>query len=420
MPSSVRVPPKERQQDAWRTHTARHWATHWLTHGLARPDRIAGCGPPSGEGVESDIYTLAIALAYEVPMNRTLARIIALTPIAVGLGCSAEALDDVAVTRAALSVCEEDVPADRNVDGIPSYAQCDASESSAIYSNNGVDTSTEKLGDDWVRTQWSGGYQCTELAHRYLYFKWDIDWLPNGNAGEWCDETPPSDSGMVQTDTPVHGDIMVLAGGSCGAAQSTGHVTVVDVVGASGELTVVEQNGARRGRYEQSCAKCFLHVVANTGEGGASGIGGAGGDGGASGMGGAGGSSGMSGIVPPAGGMSGGGGGGGTSGAGGLGGVGGASGMDGAGGMMLAGAGGMMSVPPIAGAGAVGGGGAGGMMAVAGAQAMPASNFGASEPESCGVARAGGTPSALHWSTLGIVFSALLLVLRRSTRRARA
>ena len=60
----------------------------------------------------------------------------------------------------------------------------------------------------------------------------------------------------MQTDTPVHGDIMVLAPAARRVSE-TGHVTVVDVVGASGQLTVVEQNGARRGRYEQSCASCF-------------------------------------------------------------------------------------------------------------------------------------------------------------------
>jgi surface antigen len=172
--------------------------------------------------------------------------------------------DNVSLTSAALTICEEAVPANRNVDGIPSYAQCPESENSAIYSNNGVDTSTTQMGSDWVRTQWSGGYQCTELANRYLKFRWGVKWIPNGNAGEWCNTQPPANSGMVQTMTPVHGDIMVLAPGSCGAAQGTGHVTVVDEVNES-KLVVVEQNGARRGNYMLSCAKCFLHVMANDG-----------------------------------------------------------------------------------------------------------------------------------------------------------
>lgn len=214
--------------------------------------------------------------------------------------------DPVAVTSAALSVCDETVPADRNVDGIPAYAQCDAAANSAIYSNNGVDTSTTSMGADWIRTQWSGGYQCTELAHRYLHFKWQVDWIPNGNAGEWCDMMPPASSGLVQTMTPVHGDIMVLAPGSCGAAQGTGHVNVIDVVGADGKLTAVEQNQAGRNSwYTLSCAKCFLHVVANDGTNMGGTIGAGSGGKGAAGMGagGAGGASAMTGsggmFAPP-------------------------------------------------------------------------------------------------------------------------
>src|ERR1035438_2188947 len=68
------------------------------------------------------------------------------------------------------NVCGETVPANRFIDGFPAYAQCTASTSSAIYSDNGIDTSTTSGGTGWVRTQSSDGYQCTELAHRYLYF----------------------------------------------------------------------------------------------------------------------------------------------------------------------------------------------------------------------------------------------------------
>jgi hypothetical protein len=185
------------------------------------------------------------------------------------LACAEPSVDEadyLGVSGAALSVCNETVPATRFIDGVPSYAQCDATQNSAIYSNNGVDTSLTKVGADWVRTQGSGGYQCTELAGRYLTFKWGVKWRPNGNAGMWCDTAPPASSGIVQTMTPSHGDIMVLAGGSCGAAAETGHVNVVDTVDtAKGKLSAVEQNGARRGSYNISCAKCFLHVVANDG-----------------------------------------------------------------------------------------------------------------------------------------------------------
>src|SRR4051812_41980712 len=90
---------------------------------------------------------------------------------------------EIGLSSQALSPCDEMVPATRNIDGIPAYAQCTASQDGAIYSNNGVDTSLTQTGSDWVRTQYSGGFQCTELAHRYLYFKWKVKWIPNGDAG---------------------------------------------------------------------------------------------------------------------------------------------------------------------------------------------------------------------------------------------
>ena len=186
------------------------------------------------------------------------------------LACSCNtALEDggreIGVAVSALSVCEEVVPANRNVDGIPAYKQCSASENSAIYSNDGVNTTTMKMGPDWIETQYDNGYQCTELVQRYLHFRWHIDWLPRGDAGFWCDSQPPANSGLVQTMKPVHGDIMVLAPGSCGSSDD-GHVMLVDIASGT-SLIVVEQNEAMRGPVELSCAKCFLHVVANDGSG---------------------------------------------------------------------------------------------------------------------------------------------------------
>jgi endo-1,4-beta-xylanase len=206
---------------------------------------------------------------------------VACTVAAGVLGCGPDDLrGDVGELTAALSVCNEEVPSDRAVDGIPAYDQCAESENSAIYSSNGVDTNTTG-GDGWVRTQWSGGYQCTELAHRYLYFVWDVTWIPNGDAGTWCDSLPPTDSGLEQTAMPVHGDVIVFAPGVCGASATYGHVAVVDEVDeARGRVTFVEQNAAGRRTSDIDCGACFLHVVANdgtppaTGGGGAAGIGG--------------------------------------------------------------------------------------------------------------------------------------------------
>ncbi len=164
---------------------------------------------------------------------------------------------------AAADVCGEVIPADRFVDRIPAYAQCDATTNSAIYSNNGIDTSTVNGGAGWVRTQGSGGYQCTEFAHRYLHFRWNVTSVPNGNAGLWCSGAVPM--GLVKSTTPVHGDLIVFAPGSCGADATTGHVAIVDIVNADASVTAVSQNGARRGKSKFTCAACFLHVIANNG-----------------------------------------------------------------------------------------------------------------------------------------------------------
>lgn len=197
------------------------------------------------------------------------ARLWVLVGLGLPWGCAPDAHGPSQVGRVAqaLSLCDEEVPPDRMVDGIPAYSQCPGLEDVAIYSNNGVDTSETRLGDDWHRTQWSGGYQCTELANRYLRFVWDVTWIPRGNAGTWCDSPPPDDSGLVQTMEPMHGDLMVFPPGSCGADPRAGHVAVIDVAEPSGRLTIVEQNRAGRRRADPSCAGCFLHVVANDGAG---------------------------------------------------------------------------------------------------------------------------------------------------------
>ena len=163
----------------------------------------------------------------------------------------------------AANICNETVPANRFIDGFPAYAQCAGASGGSIYSNNGIDTSTTNPGTGWVRTQGSGGYQCTELAHRYLRFRWNVTSVPNGNAGVWCDGAIPN--GLMKVTTPVHGDLIVLGPGSCGADGTTGHVAVIDVVNADSTVAAVQQNSASRGRYNFSCAACFLHVIANDG-----------------------------------------------------------------------------------------------------------------------------------------------------------
>ncbi len=213
----------------------------------------------------------------------------------------AVAVSSVAASSSAADICAETVPANRFIDGLPAYAQCAGSMNGDVYSNNGVETSTSSGGTGWVRTQRGGGYQCTELAHRYLYFRWNVNSVPSGNAGVWCDATLPA--GLAKATTPVHGDLIVLAPGSCGADATTGHVAVVDAVNADGSMMAVQQNVASRSRYNLSCAACILHVAANDGtppDGGAPVVD-AGGAGGAVGATGAAGTSGGAGRVGTAG-----------------------------------------------------------------------------------------------------------------------
>lgn len=196
----------------------------------------------------------------------------ALSPLTFA-GCSGPVSEPepVAEISQAINVCEETVPANRFVDGLPAYAQCDSTSNSAIWSNNGIDTALTSQGAGWIRTQRSGGYQCTEWAWRYMHFRWGIDYQ-NGNAGGWCDGNLPATLSKVST--PVHGDLIVFAPGVCGADGTTGHVAVIDVVNASaGTITLVEENNAGRRNSKISCATCFLHAVANDGtsNGGAAG-----------------------------------------------------------------------------------------------------------------------------------------------------
>ncbi|HWP09646.1 MAG TPA: CHAP domain-containing protein [Polyangiaceae bacterium] len=177
-------------------------------------------------------------------------------------GCGSVPGDPLATVSEAINVCDETVPDNRFVDGLPAYAQCDATTGS-IWSNNGIDTATSSQGSDWVRTQQGGGYQCTEWAWRYMHFRWNIDYR-HGDAREWCDGMLPST--LAKSTTPVHGDLIVFDGGVCGADATTGHIAVVDTVDdEKAKVTIVEENRAGRRASDQSCATCFLHAVANDG-----------------------------------------------------------------------------------------------------------------------------------------------------------
>jgi hypothetical protein len=195
-------------------------------------------------------------------------------------GCADEspAPKDIAPSDAAVNICNENVPDDHIVDGIPAYASCDAALAS-VYSNNGVNTRATSGGADWVRTQWAYGYQCTEYVQRYLYFRWKVDAIFDINAADFCSHPLPSN--LVKTTTPVHGDVMVFGIGSCGAGYP-GHVAVVDTVDtATSQVTIVDENNVGRGTYAKSCGTCYLHATANDGSAGTGGASRAGGEPGA-------------------------------------------------------------------------------------------------------------------------------------------
>ena len=175
----------------------------------------------------------------------------------LALGCSS-AHENVGESSAQVDyVCSESPSA--TLDGIPAYAYCGNFN---VWSNNGVDTKSASGGSGWVRTEGGYGYQCVEYAIRYSHFKfgtgtsWGINY-----AQQMCATHPAR---MSKTTTPVHGDLMIFGGGSCGADATAGHVAVVDVVKAT-TVGVVQENSAGKQTFNKSCASCFLHDAKNTG-----------------------------------------------------------------------------------------------------------------------------------------------------------
>jgi hypothetical protein len=158
-----------------------------------------------------------------------------------------------------------------SIDGIPAYPMCDAALSGNVWSNNGTGTAAMSEGAGWVETQTgiigatqTGGYQCTELATRYFYFKFGVcPWISTP-AKDMCNGPLPSS--ITLTTAPVHGDLVVVTPGCDGSDPTTGHVAVVDQVGATTVSAVQEHSGSLgESTFHMSCVTCFLHATANTG-----------------------------------------------------------------------------------------------------------------------------------------------------------
>jgi MYXO-CTERM domain-containing protein len=184
-------------------------------------------------------------------------RFLVVVPIAALLvvGCSSSP-ENVGHSNDAVDyICSETASA--TLDGIPAYAYCGNFN---VWSNNGADTKSSSGGTGWVQTEGGYGYQCVEYAARYEHFKfgiaagWGISY-----AYQMCNTHP---SGIATATTPVHGDLMIFAQGSCGADATAGHVAVVDVVNAT-TVKVVQENVAGSYTYNRSCASCWLHAASN-------------------------------------------------------------------------------------------------------------------------------------------------------------
>jgi hypothetical protein len=190
-------------------------------------------------------------------MVRKVACSLAAAAAVAAMACSS-APEDVGRSNAPVDyICNESASA--TLDSIPAYAYCGNFN---VWSNNGVDTKSSSGGTGWVQTEGGYGYQCVEYAIRYEHFKfgvaagWGIAY-----AYQMCNTHPTS---MSKVSTPVHGDLIIFAPGSCGADSTAGHVAVVDTVGST-TVGVVQENFAGKYTYNKTCASCWLHAANNNG-----------------------------------------------------------------------------------------------------------------------------------------------------------
>lgn len=142
-----------------------------------------------------------------------------------------------------------------------------------VYARSGTDVG---YGGGGTLTD-TCGFQCVELAARYMHFKEGISGWNVPTAIQMCGSHPAS---IVATNSPQVGDLMVYkANDPFYGTGSAGHVAIIRGLSADGTLQVFNQrwgneatafvNGIRRDH-----AACFLHSVNNGGGGGGGGGGG--------------------------------------------------------------------------------------------------------------------------------------------------
>lgn len=196
-------------------------------------------------------------------MSSRSVRLVATLAVAalVVAGCSSNADEAVSSSDEAVvipaSLCGKAAIA--TIDDIPAYPNDCGNVN--VWSNDGRTTATHAgTGAGWVQTEGGYGYQCTELASRYMHFRfgtathWGI-----AEAKDMC-ATHPTD--VSKTSSPVEGDLMVFAPNVC--VGGAGHVAVVSSV-TSTTASVVQQNETANGKgtYKRTCALCFLHAARN-------------------------------------------------------------------------------------------------------------------------------------------------------------
>ena len=147
----------------------------------------------------------------------------------------------------------------------------------AIYSTSGKDTYSDDPFHNRTVTNSGFGYQCVELAYRYMGWRWSKwIWVSNGASdlcnGPLVDSRGAPVKGLQRFrpggGTPVPGDLFVFANGVCGADAQYGHVAVITRVWNKDSVQIAQQNVVSEKYTIQNvklaCACSIIHADNNT------------------------------------------------------------------------------------------------------------------------------------------------------------
>jgi surface antigen len=139
--------------------------------------------------------------------------------------------------------------------GAPSCGTTMASFNGVAAKSNGGDQCTGNACGGYGTYGYN--YQCVELAQRYFGTLYGTTPIWYGNAIDLCHTYP---SGVVQTSSPIPGDLVVFNSGTWG------HVAVITSV-TSSTVNVIEQNSSPSGTNSYSRGSnvaCYLHASKNS------------------------------------------------------------------------------------------------------------------------------------------------------------